>query len=169
TRTRTGNVGQAEQSLRHQLQAHVGSLGTIDSTQEIALPRAFNTLTLHDFGNEGWNMHIVKDYSTRQILLRCDSSGDLYLVTKPTTYPQAFITSQHMWHQRLGHLGSEVLRSLISSTSILCNKTKSSMLCHACQLGKHVKLPFVSSDSIVNSPFDIVHSDLRTSPLPSIS
>lgn len=43
------------------------------------------------------------------------------------------------------------------------------MLCHACQLGKHVRLPLVSSESIVNSLFDIVHSDLWTSPLPSIS
>ncbi|GKB99360.1 ribonuclease H-like domain-containing protein [Tanacetum coccineum] len=111
----------------------------------------------------------VKDYSTRQTLLRCDSTGDLYPVTKPTNSPKAFVTSQHTWHQRLGHPGSDVLRSLISSNSILCNKTKSPVLCHACQLGKHVRLPFESSDSIVDSPFDIVHSDLWTSPLLSIS
>ncbi|GKB25304.1 hypothetical protein Tco_0864705, partial [Tanacetum coccineum] len=29
----------------------------------------------------------VKDYLTRHILLRCDSSGDLYPVTKPSTLP----------------------------------------------------------------------------------
>ena len=43
------------------------------------------------------------------------------------------------------------------------------MLCHACQLGKHVKLPFVSSSTLVQSSFDIVHSDLWTSPIPSLS
>ncbi|GJZ74210.1 ribonuclease H-like domain-containing protein, partial [Tanacetum coccineum] len=32
----------------------------------------------------------VKDFLTRYILLRCDSSGDLYLVTKPSTIPAAF-------------------------------------------------------------------------------
>ncbi|GKD58044.1 ribonuclease H-like domain-containing protein [Tanacetum coccineum] len=73
------------------------------------------------------------------------------------------------WNMDTGHLGSEVLRFLISNSSILCNKTKSPELCHTCQLGKHVRLPFVSSDSIVNSPFDIVHLDLWTSPLPSLS
>ncbi|GJR31715.1 hypothetical protein Tco_1107947 [Tanacetum coccineum] len=31
----------------------------------------------------------VKDYLTRHILLRCDSSGDLYPVTKPSTLPIA--------------------------------------------------------------------------------
>ncbi|GKC30623.1 ribonuclease H-like domain-containing protein [Tanacetum coccineum] len=111
----------------------------------------------------------VKDYLTRQTLLRCDSTGDLYPVTKPTTSPKAFITSQQTWHQRLGHPGNDMLRSLISKNSILCNKVKSPLLCHACQLGKHVRLPFVTSDTIVNSPFDIVHSDLWTSPLSSIS
>ncbi|GJU51483.1 type I inositol polyphosphate 5-phosphatase 4-like protein [Tanacetum coccineum] len=46
----------------------------------------------------------VKDFWTRQILLRCDSTGDLYPVTTPTL-PQAYLVSQHTWHQRLGHPG----------------------------------------------------------------
>nr|GEV61521.1 hypothetical protein [Tanacetum cinerariifolium] len=33
-----------------------------------------------------------KDYLTRHILLRCDSSGDLYPVTKPSTSPFAFLS-----------------------------------------------------------------------------
>ncbi|GJZ64021.1 ribonuclease H-like domain-containing protein, partial [Tanacetum coccineum] len=48
----------------------------------------------------------VKDYLTRHILLRCDSSSDLYPVTKPSTSPIAFLsTSASTWHQRLGHPG----------------------------------------------------------------
>ncbi|GJU74387.1 hybrid signal transduction histidine kinase M [Tanacetum coccineum] len=44
----------------------------------------------------------VKDFLTRHILLRCDSSGDLYPVTKPSTVPAAFVsTSSSTWHQRL--------------------------------------------------------------------
>ncbi|GJW45944.1 ribonuclease H-like domain-containing protein [Tanacetum coccineum] len=65
--------------------------------------------------------------------------------------------------------GSEVLRRLVSSDSISCNKEKLPVLCHACQLGKHVKLPFVSSSSSVTSCFDIIHSDLWTSPILSLS
>ncbi|GJW54925.1 ribonuclease H-like domain-containing protein [Tanacetum coccineum] len=112
----------------------------------------------------------VKDYLTRHILLRCDSSGDLYPVTKPSTSPIAFLsTSASTWHQRLGHPGDQVLRSLVSSRFISCNKEKTSHICHACQLGKHVKLPFHSSDSIVEHRFDIIHSDLWTSPIISSS
>ncbi|GJX47952.1 MAK10-like protein [Tanacetum coccineum] len=52
----------------------------------------------------------IKDSVTRQVLLQCDSTGDLYPVMKPYPIPQVFLSSQHTWYQRLGHLGSEVLR-----------------------------------------------------------
>ena len=42
-------------------------------------------------------------------------------------------------------------------------------LCHACQLGKHVKLPFSHSSTFVENIFDIVHSDVWTSPILSVS
>ncbi|GKA34065.1 retrotransposon protein, putative, unclassified [Tanacetum coccineum] len=110
----------------------------------------------------------VKDFLTRHILLRCDSSGDLYPITKPSHIPSALLSvSPNMWHQRLGHPSAKVLRSLISRNVISCNKEKSSHICHACQLGKHVKLPFVSSDTRVSSCFDIIHSDIWTYPVPT--
>ncbi|GJZ65583.1 hypothetical protein Tco_0622279 [Tanacetum coccineum] len=40
----------------------------------------------------------VKDFLTRQVLLRCDSIGDLYPVTTPSPIPHAFLVSQHTWH-----------------------------------------------------------------------
>ncbi|GKF05217.1 hypothetical protein Tco_0035885, partial [Tanacetum coccineum] len=70
----------------------------------------------------------VKDFITRWVLLRCDSTGELYPVTKPSTIPHAFLTSQ----------------------------------------GASRSLPCFSSSS-VTSCFDIVHSDLWTSPIPSLS
>nr|GEU42576.1 ribonuclease H-like domain-containing protein [Tanacetum cinerariifolium] len=48
------------------------------------------------------------DFTTRRVLLRCDSTGDLYPVTSPSSIPQAYLVSQHTWHQHLGHPGSEV-------------------------------------------------------------
>ncbi|PWA99952.1 ribonuclease H-like domain-containing protein [Artemisia annua] len=111
----------------------------------------------------------VKDLMTRRVLLRCDSTGDLYPITAPCPIPQALLVSQHTWHQRLGHPGSEVLRRLVSNNFISCNKEKPPVLCHACQLGKHVRLPFVSSDTIVNACFDVIHSDVWTSPISSLS
>ncbi|GJV66159.1 ribonuclease H-like domain-containing protein [Tanacetum coccineum] len=66
----------------------------------------------------------VKDFMTCRVLLRCDSTRDLYPVTAPSPSPHFFLVSQHTWHQRLGHPRSEVLRRLVSNNSITCNKEK---------------------------------------------
>ncbi|GJV85421.1 ribonuclease H-like domain-containing protein [Tanacetum coccineum] len=124
-----------------------------------------NNFTI-EFGVFGF---FVKDLMTRQVLLRCDNTGDLYPVTAPSLIPHAFLVSQHTWHQRLGHLGGEVLRRLVSSNFISYNKEKPLVLFHACQLGKHVRLPFVSSSTVISFCFDIIHSDVWTSPIPSLS
>ncbi|GJU12219.1 hypothetical protein Tco_1134615 [Tanacetum coccineum] len=87
----------------------------------------------------------VKDFLTRQVLLQCDNTGDLYQVTTPSPIPHAFLVSQHTWHQRLGHPGVK------------------------CCLGKHVRLPFVSSSTVISSCFDIIHSDVWTSPILNLS
>nr|GEX90367.1 ribonuclease H-like domain-containing protein [Tanacetum cinerariifolium] len=91
-------------------------------------------------------------------------SADLYPVTKPSTLPAAFVSaSSTTWQQRLGHPENEVLRSLSSVRFISCNKVTFTHVCHACQLGKRVKLPFHSSNSLVKHSCDIIHSDLWTS------
>nr|GEZ14803.1 ribonuclease H-like domain-containing protein [Tanacetum cinerariifolium] len=60
----------------------------------------------------------AKDFMTRQVLLRRDSTGDLYPVTDLSHIPHVFLVSQHTWHQRLGHPGSEVLRRLVFNNFI---------------------------------------------------
>ncbi|GJS47886.1 ribonuclease H-like domain-containing protein [Tanacetum coccineum] len=61
----------------------------------------------------------VKDFMTRRVLLRSDSTGDLYPVTAPSLILHAFLVIQHTWHQRLGHLVIDVLRRLVSNNDIL--------------------------------------------------
>ncbi|GJW11056.1 ribonuclease H-like domain-containing protein [Tanacetum coccineum] len=65
--------------------------------------------------------------------------------------------------------GGDVLHRLVSNNVISYNKEKHPVLCHACQLGKHVRLPFDNSNTVVTSCFDIIHSDVWTSPIPSHS
>ncbi|GJR20592.1 ribonuclease H-like domain-containing protein [Tanacetum coccineum] len=122
-----------------------------------------------DFDAYGFS---VKDYQTRRLLLRCDSTGDLYPVTQQPSSTTTFALlslSPTTWHRRLGHPSEDMLRRLESSHFISYNKTKLPALCHACQLGKHTRLPFYSSESNVGSVFDIIHSDLWTSPISSES
>jgi hypothetical protein len=74
------------------------------------------------------------------------------------------------WHRRLGHPGAATLHHLAQTSSISCNsKADGNHLCHACQLGRHVRLPFSSSPSRASLNFDLIHCDLWTSPVPSVS
>lgn len=104
----------------------------------------------------------MKDFLTKQILLRCNSTSELYLITP--TVVALLSTSTSLWHQRLGHPGPHV-QSLISSQFISCNKYNVSLSCNACHLGKHTRLPFVLSNNYATELFEIIHSDLWTSPV----
>ena len=112
----------------------------------------------------------VKDIRTGRVILRCDSTGDLYTI--PSVAPAAakamLAASSSLWHRRLGHPGPAVLATLKQNNLVSCNKVDRS-LCHACQLGKHARLPFATSTSQTTSPFEIVHCDVWTSPVASIS
>ncbi|CAL9216467.1 unnamed protein product, partial [Arabidopsis halleri] len=114
----------------------------------------------------------VKDLHTRTKLLRCNSQGPLYSVPSHlfTSSPQALTisTPNHFtWHRRLGHPNHSTLQQLLSSLSISYNKNDLTTLCQACQLGKHLRQPFYESHSFVSEPFDIIHSDIWTSPIMS--
>lgn len=110
----------------------------------------------------------VKDFQTGMHLMRCNSSGELYpLSTRPyTTTPSTFAgLSKELWHNRLGHPGAPVLHSLHRNNFIICDKFRNNFFCHSCPLGKQIKLPFYESLSSTLFPFDLVHSDLWTSPI----
>jgi hypothetical protein len=88
----------------------------------------------------------VKDLMTGAVILRCSSSGDLYPVTALPHALTAVTADFMLWHRHLRHPSPDVFRRLISSTSLPINKVhKDSSLCHACQLGHHVRLPFSPS------------------------
>jgi hypothetical protein len=120
----------------------------------------------------------VKDLATRRVLARYDSTGPLYTLSLPTSttptlrvvpYALATTASSATWHRCLGHPGPDVLFKLSSSSAITCPWGRDDSLCHACQIGRHVRLPFPSSSTQVVQPFDLVHCDLWTSPVLSVS
>jgi len=60
-----------------------------------------------------------------------------------------------------------VVLAKVSSVVPFCSKEPSS-ICHACQLGRHTRLPFRSSNSRATSNLDLIHYDLWTSHVPSV-
>ncbi|GKB77324.1 ribonuclease H-like domain-containing protein [Tanacetum coccineum] len=129
-------TSQKHYRLPHPSQGILGPALAIYVSQPTPLPSAFSTMPLTIFDkrlfpsvhvgdgksipitNKGHSiipshhhplhLHNVLDYLTRHILLRCDSSSDLYPVTKPSISPIAFLsTSASTWHQRLGYPGDQ--------------------------------------------------------------
>ncbi|XP_074266651.1 uncharacterized protein LOC141589930 [Silene latifolia] len=114
----------------------------------------------------------VKELPSRREIIRCNSKGDLYTFTPSTTSLPLALTVAHtsaLWHCRLGHPSDASFQNLRRNNLIPCNKYVSQILCESCQLGKHSRLPFSTSLSSTSASFDIVYSDLWTSPLLSNS
>ena len=119
----------------------------------------------------------VKDLASRRPLHRCDSTGPLYTLrflasaspsSSVLSVAFATTTSSTTWYRRLGHPGRDALMQLSRSSDIRCTRPHDEHLCHACQLGRHVHLPFHSSSHVPHF-FDLVHCDLWTSPVINIS
>ncbi|KAJ9565218.1 hypothetical protein OSB04_001184 [Centaurea solstitialis] len=115
----------------------------------------------------------VKDLKTGSFLQRCDNDHhDLYPVLPPA--PRSTLASANVavsfdvWHRRLGHPGAAIFQFLVSRKFIACS-SQSSALCHVCQLGKHCRLPFSLSTTKTSRVFELIHSDLWTSPVISLS
>jgi histone deacetylase 1/2 len=77
--------------------------------------------------------------------------------------------SSTTWHCRLGHPDRDVLTQISRGGDISCTRTTAEHLCQACQLGRHVRLPFSSSSSHASHLFDLIHCDVWTSLVLNIS
>jgi hypothetical protein len=124
---------------------------------------------------DAWGL-TIHHLPSRAVLARCDSSGPLYSLdltsTPPTSvassYALATTTTSVVWHCRLGHPGLDVMSSFPAAQTSPIPRAPL-RLCHACQLGRHSCLPFSTSTSRVVQAFDLVHCDLWTSPVLSLS
>jgi transposase InsO family protein/uncharacterized membrane protein YgcG len=164
-----------------------GPPGSFRIPDVLVAPSLVNLLSIHrftadnscsvEFDSSGLT---VKDSATRRPLLRCDSTGPLYTLRLPhatsssssspnTAAIFATTTSSTTWHRRLGHPGRDALMQLTRSATIPCTRSHDEHLCHVSQLGRHVRLPFFSSSSHATHAFDLVHCDLWTSPITSMS
>jgi hypothetical protein len=124
----------------------------------------------------------VKDLTTKNVIVGSNSTNPLYTMRLPgsltpsssvvaalAAFPHALIAvAPTTWHRRLGHLGLDALSSLSWSFFIQCTSNKHDF-CHVCQLDKHTRLPFCSSSHHAEYAFDLMHLDLWTSHVVSVS
>ena len=86
-----------------------------------------------------------------------------------TIASSAFVASAsgsfQQWHHRLSHLCGSRLSSLVRRGLLGSVSGDVSLQCQGCRLGKHIELPYPTSESVSQRPFDLVHSDVW-GPLP---
>jgi hypothetical protein len=120
-----------------------------------------NLLSIHRFTTDNWcSMEFdpfvlsVKELSTQNVIIRCNSSRPLYTIRLPThstpstfaAAPTALVASVSTWHRHLGHHSVDTLSKLSNASSVVCSRRPHD-LCHACQFGHHTHMHFVSSTS----------------------
>nr|GEU71485.1 hypothetical protein [Tanacetum cinerariifolium] len=171
-------VSQAMQPTGSLVMGLVPSSGMVNTSgQATLLPQAFTTGTLHNptlvhgiwiqvgdghsipVTNTGHNI-----LSTPLKSLRLNNHRDLYPVTTPSSIPSAFLVSQQMWHQRLGHLGGDVMRRLISNNVISPHSPTTAGT--AQQTPTHITAQSTSAQSAPNITHPLIIPDQPVNPNP---
>jgi hypothetical protein len=152
-----------------------------DMVQSLLSVRRFTTDNWYSMEFDLFGL-TVKDLTTKNVIVRSNSTGPLYtmrllgyltpsysVVAALAAVPHALTAvAPTTWHRRLGYLGADALSSLSRSSFIQCTSNKHDF-CHACQLGRHTRLPFCSSSHRAGHAFDLIHLDLWTSSVVSVS
>jgi hypothetical protein len=111
----------------------------------------------------------VKDLRRNAVIFQRNGTGNLYPIRfSPQINMAASTVSVDLWYRRLGHPGQAFLSTVLHSFPFSCNKS-ANHVCHACQLGKHTRLPFSNASYRTHFPFQPLHSDVWTSPIPNNS
>ncbi|MFV0960773.1 GAG-pre-integrase domain-containing protein, partial [Klebsiella pneumoniae] len=102
----------------------------------------------------------IQDIQSEKMIGEGCRRGDLYYMSfldLSKTFCNIVKEDQvSLWHQRLGHTSSQKL-SCIPSLRKFCNDI---FQCEDCIYGKMKTLPFESSMSSSNLPFELIHSDV---------
>jgi hypothetical protein len=121
----------------------------------------------------------VKDTLSGTVLLQGPSENGLYPIPlhrisqnelKGFAALIGVKTTDMVWHQRLGHPSTTVFQHLLSHQHLpLAGLVDKLRICESCQLGKSKQLPFCESSRQTFVPLELVHSDVWTSPIPSLT
>jgi transposase InsO family protein len=111
---------------------------------------------------------MVQDLPTGRLLYKGLSKNGVYPIqsqlfnsaNKTACTAQSSSDKWQLWHSRLGHPSAKVLSSLSHSCNFNFLSKPALEHCHHCLAGKMHQLPFPSSNKQVQSPFELVHSDL---------
>jgi histone deacetylase 1/2 len=159
---------------------HIGSSILHKLTSDIHLhkilhvPKATkNLLSIHhlaSYNNAFLEFHpshfFIKEQGMRKTLLSGRCEGGLYplklsackLSQNKQVHGAVVKPSISLWHHRLGHASTSVVKQLLNRHSLpfSSHKLNKTLVCDACQQGKSHQLPYPRSTSASTSPLNLV-------------
>lgn len=110
---------------------------------------------------------LIQDKDTKRILSKGHNLNGLYQFSPSTISssfpPQAHVTtsmSATTWHSRLGHPSPLKFSQLAQQLKLFSDNKCTSLNCTHCAVAKSHRLPFTLSNSTVNKPLSLIHSDV---------
>ena len=158
----------------------VGDLSSSLTNVFVSPNLSTNLISVGQLVDTNYNVHfsrsgcVVQDQVSRQMIAKGPKVGRLFpFHVSPSFFIPSFPllsfacnvvgSGNKMWHRRLGHPNSNVLRTLFNS-GLLGNKACSSIDlsfdCTSCKLGKSKVLPFPHHASRASQCFELIHSDV---------
>ncbi|KAG8472152.1 hypothetical protein CXB51_036605 [Gossypium anomalum] len=114
---------------------------------------------------------VIKDIQTQEILMRGQVRDGLYQFSVASAFPSPSAHNTDiqerstgdtftLWHRRLGHPSSDVVKTVLDTCQIVTNKRSFDNICIAYQQGKSHKLPFSNSTTEYNDLFELVFQQM---------
>ena len=159
-----------------QLQADVHTL-TMSNVKHVPGAK-YNLLSVPTLQRKGWTITFDEHgdciLSVGEYFVTAEYCEGLYIIRgKVSSFDQVEDNSQEhalvstkvsaqTWHERMGHVGQGTLQVTIPHVRgiDIAPSDLSLDTCTACQIGKHTRAHFQSSDSTTDRPLKLVHSDL---------
>ncbi|XP_016484459.1 uncharacterized protein LOC107805001 [Nicotiana tabacum] len=109
-------------------------------------------------GNNANGLYILKDCICRRKI----TTPTVHTTTMPTSMSVSQDSIKlEIWHQRLGHLPMEIIKSIDKFKNLhISNRSSDCAMCPVCPLARQTRLPFPASTSRAKAPFDLLYADV---------
>jgi histone deacetylase 1/2 len=157
------HIGQASLSTHTSKQLHLTNVLHVPSVTRNLLSVRKLTRDNNVFAEFHPSDVFVKDREIMDVLLSGHSQHGLYELDVSPAY-QVFSgvrVSSSQWYSRLGHPATPIVRHVLHRHELPVQSSRySDTVCDACQQGKSHQLPFSESNRVVNTPLELIFSDV---------
>jgi len=134
------------------LQTSLISVSQLSKTYEITFKNAICFIENCKLGSLADRLYRFVPHKTNTSMVKS--------ITRPVEANTAVLPTIDLWHQRLGHLSHQTLRTLLPSSAYSSTMSTGSLPCEICVKSKHQRRFERQAAPRAARPFELLHSDL---------